>query len=169
MATNERYKLHLKEIPQGEFEEVYRLDDDFFRERSGFELLGGEVFIKLHGVRTCDVYEVFFTLDGEVDTLCTRCENRLRYPLKGEFHMVIKLGAENSSDEDEEIIVSRDNPTLSIDDLLYSFVVLSMPLRRVHPAGECDQEVEKYLNQQEETIPHNPFEALLHSTNFDTE
>lgn len=169
MANKALYKLYLKEIPQGKFEEVFRLDNDFFSERGGFELYGGNITIHLQGVRTREVYEVSFRLSGEVDTVCTRCENALRYPIEGEFHAVIKLGAEDGGDGDEEIVVSRDNPTLSLDDLFYSFVVLSIPLRRVHQDGECDKDIEAYLSQQSETVHPNSFEILLQDSRFEGE
>lgn len=161
MAEEGQYRLYLKEIPQGEFKEEYRLDNSFFADREQFELFGGEVVVSLEGSRTGDVYDVTFRLQGIVETLCTRCEDHLHYPIKGEFCAVIKLADEDGGDDDEEIIISREHPTLFLDQLLYSFVVLSLPLRRVHPEGKCNKEIDAYLKQQEKHPSSNPFGILL--------
>lgn len=167
MAKEGRFRLHLKDIPQGNFEESFSLEDAFFADRGQFDLFGGEVNVFVSGTRTGDVYETEFLIKGEVLTLCTRCEGKLHYPIETRFPMVIKLGNENGGDGDQEIIVARTSPTLALDDLLYSFVVLSLPLRRVHPEGQCESDIETFFVTQDKESGENPFASLLSDPRFE--
>lgn len=162
MASEGLYRLYLRDLPEGVFEVSYLLDDEFIARGKAFELYGGEVEVVLNGTRAGEVFHVSFSLKGEVDTPCTRCEEPLRYPLSESFQMVIKLGEVYADDGDQELIVPRTSPTLELDDLLYNFLVLSLPLRRVHPDGECTAEVENYLAERKpQEIEENPFAKLL--------
>lgn len=162
MASQAKFRLALKGLPQGKFEQEYALDNSFFVARNSFDLLGGSIVVKLEGMRTRDTYDLTFKLRGDVLTLCTRCETELCYPITTSYHIVVTLGDTDGGDGDEQIIVARENPNLVLDDLLYSFVVLSIPLRHVHPKGKCSPEVEKYLSQEASTeVAINPFGVLL--------
>jgi uncharacterized metal-binding protein YceD (DUF177 family) len=43
--------------------------------------------------------------------------------------------------------VSRHETVIDISGWIYEFVMLSVPLQRVHPEGQCNPEAMKLLNQ----------------------
>lgn len=164
------YKLPLKGIAQGSFQYDYILDDTFFANREGFDISGGEIKITLTGERINDVFNIEAHVRGFTNTLCSRCEGPLLYPLDTNYHAVIKLGSEASDDCDEEIVVSRDNPTLDLEELFYSYVVLSIPMHRTHPVGECLPDVEHYFDSQEvNKSTTSVFAQLLENVDLSTD
>ena len=53
--------------------------------------------------------------------------------------------ADEDNDEGEIMYVNRNNPEINLKDLVYQFVVLSMPIRRVHEPGMCNEAVMKSM------------------------
>ena len=100
------------------------LDDDFFK-MIGSDILRGNV----NAEYVCDkiVDDSFhFVIHsvGNVFTLCDRCldEVELRIDIKNDI--VVRLGDEDI-DEGDLIYVDRNNPVLSMDNLIYQFILVN--------------------------------------------
>ncbi len=55
-----------------------------------------------------------------------------------EFDLLIKLAGEDAEDIDEEsdvVFIPRSETVIDISNWLYEFVMLSIPLQRIHPDG----------------------------------
>jgi uncharacterized metal-binding protein YceD (DUF177 family) len=74
-----------------------------------------------------------------------------------EFDLIIKLNEAEATEEEEEedadvVFIPRSETVLDLSKWLYEFLILSIPLQRVHPAksnGEsgCNEDVLKLLGQ----------------------
>jgi uncharacterized metal-binding protein YceD (DUF177 family) len=60
--------------------------------------------------------------------------------------LVVKFGTEYM-DEGDYVIVPEDEGTIDMAPLVYEFVALSMPIKRVHEPGMCDPAMMEILNQ----------------------
>jgi uncharacterized metal-binding protein YceD (DUF177 family) len=88
-----------------------------------------------------------FTISGTVRTTCDRCNEEFDMPLEGEYRLIVKVGGHETGDEDDDIItVAANEHELDLSQYLYEYITLSLPIRRVHPDGTCDEEVIKKLN-----------------------
>ena len=65
-------------------------------------------------------------IHGTVTVICDRCLEDLVLPVSTSF------------EEDETLDLNQD---------IYDFVCLSLPMRRVHPDGECNEETLRYLSK----------------------
>ena len=70
-------------------------------------------------------------IDGTVVVECDRCLESLTLPVQTSFD-------EDGYDVAEDLDLSQD---------IYDFVCTSLPLQRVHPEGECNQETVKFLSK----------------------
>lgn len=148
-VQKDRFFLTLNTVPEGEFSEQFILDGGFLAQENPFDILGGEVTIFVEGLRTGDDFQLAFIVEGEVKTICDRCNTPFLLEVSNEFPLSVRLvNAESSQDNDEEFLVSRNEPILALDELLFEFVVLSMPMRKVHPEGECVAEAEEFFLSQ---------------------
>lgn len=78
-----------------------------------------------------DAVRVSCRIEGSVTTTCDRCLETLVIPVDTGFE-----------DEDFE---AADLLDLSQD--IYDYVCISLPMVRVHPDGECNEETLKYLSK----------------------
>lgn len=148
-VQKDRFFLALNTIPEGEFSEQFVLDSEFLAQENPFELLGGELTVFVEGVRTEDKFQMTFIVEGMVDTICDRCNTPFSLEVGNEFPLSVELiNAEGQQDGDEEILISRNEPILNLDDLLFEFAVLSLPMRKAHEEGGCLEEVEDFYRSQ---------------------
>ena len=71
------------------------------------------------------------TVAGSVTVACDRCLGDLTIPVELSF-------GESYAPESDELDLRQD---------VYDYVCVSLPIQRVHPDGECDQETTKYLSK----------------------
>ena len=71
------------------------------------------------------------TISGTVTVACDRCLEDLVLPVETSFE-------ESYTPESDELDLRQD---------VYDYVCISLPLQRVHPEGECNQETTKYLSK----------------------
>lgn len=97
-----------------------------------------------------------FRAEGVVITECDRCTSDMEMEIQGEFTWIYKFGTEESEDENL-IVLHPDEYQIDVKDPIYELITVSLPTRKIHPLGECDEEmwgmVQKHLvniNDEEE-------------------
>ncbi|MCQ2156465.1 MAG: DUF177 domain-containing protein [Bacteroidales bacterium] len=107
----------------------WRADGQFFKTFGDSGILDADISIDLdvnfHGV-TADVE---CAMKGTVTVECDRCLEDLVLPVETGF--------------EDSVVADEDGLDFSQD--IYDYVLLSLPLRKVHPEGECNEETVKYI------------------------
>lgn len=109
----------------------WRAELEFFESFGNTDIVGAgldiAVELRHHGLTVdvnCDIV-------GSVTVPCDRCLGDLEMPVRTSFE-------ETYSPEGGELDLSQD---------IYDYVCTCLPLQRVHPEGECDQETTKFLSK----------------------
>ncbi len=137
----EEYNLQLKTLPIGEYEYVYHLDDAYFEAIEATDVKIGDLDARVKVDKSAHNIEINFDICGEIGTICDRCLGDLTLEVKLENRLIVKFGKEYSEESDEMIIISEDEGTLNIAWFMYEFIVLSLPISRVHEEGECNEDM----------------------------
>jgi uncharacterized protein len=87
-----------------------------------------------------------FSCKGEVSTYCDRCNDPLNVPIEGSFQLVFKLSTEQSDDE-ALIILPPEAYELNLMPYIYELITVSLPIRMLHPEGECNEEMVEALSR----------------------
>jgi len=124
----------------------WHLDDDFFAAVQGPEIQHGDVDAALQVRRTSGAYELTFRFQGQLSLICDRCLESMLQPVEGEQTLKAKLGGEYD-DDGELVTVPYEDGTLNVAWNLYEFIALEIPLRHVHPDGECEAVMADSLGQ----------------------
>lgn len=143
-------------LKNGKHEYEFEIGETFFEEYdySGIEDANVRVKLVLDKKDTMLIGE--FHIQGEVVTACDRCTDSLKVPVDAEYIQYFKFGTEDSGD-DSLTVMHPDEYQIDVKDLIYEFIVISLPSRTLHPKGECNEEMmqamEKHivnLNSDEE-------------------
>ena len=166
----ETLKIDLKGLNEGVNHLEFDLDDTYFKAIEAPEVSQGKVRVFLDITRTGND---FFTLDfhetGVVMVPCDICLDLMEQPIETTQRLEVKLGTENSEEEDL-VMVAEDEGILDITWYLYEFIALAIPIRHVHAPGKCNpamiRTLEEYSatrsGQEEDDTPMDPrWEALL--------
>lgn len=134
----------------------YDIDDKFFKEddvERDFKDLDAQVTLDFD--KKNNFFLCHFDIDGSITVPCDRCGEDFKLRLWDEFDLVIKLsGTEVEHDEDDDadvVFIPRNETVLNVRDWIYEFLMLSIPLQKVHPdkadgSYGCSEEVLKLLN-----------------------
>lgn len=158
MKHNREYEIAWQGLKPGPHTFMYDIDDRFMQEREvdpGYKNWSGQVTL------TFDKHENFFMLkfdiDGRVTVPCDRCGDDFELRLWDEFNLIIKLtdDAEAGEDEDDVVFIPRSETVIDISSWMYEFILLSIPLQRIHPdkadgTPGCNQEALDLLGQLSE-------------------
>ncbi len=141
MAKFSLYKIPLKTLSQGTHTFEYVLDRKFFDAIDGEEVRKGNVSVTVNVKRTSSSFEFEFDIKGMVKVPCTRCLDDMKQEVDTRNRLIVKFGKEYSEESDEIVIIPEDEGEINIAWFLYEFIALSIPIKHVHPAGECNRVV----------------------------
>ncbi|MBF6598868.1 MAG: DUF177 domain-containing protein [Fermentimonas sp.] len=141
MAKFSLYKIPLKTLSPGVHTYEYELDRKFFEAIDGDEIRKGDVNVILNVRRTSSSFELNFDIEGVIKVSCTRCLDDMNLDVDTESRLIVKFGSEYSEESDEIVIIPEDEGEINIAWFLYEFIALTIPIKHVHPAGECNRVV----------------------------
>ena len=104
---------------------------EFFETFGNVEILDADLEVTAEVASHGLTADASCEIAGSVTVACDRCLEDLVIPVETSFE-------EQYTPEDDELDLSQD---------VYDFVCTSLPLQRVHPEGECNQETTKYLSK----------------------
>lgn len=126
----------------------FTLDDSFFKNIGG-DISSGNVFSECVCDKIIDdSFHFTFHSVGNVFTPCDRCLDDVELRIDINNDIVVKLGDEDVDDGDV-VFVDRNNPVLCLDNLVYQFVVVSLPIKRIHEPGMCNDVMMKEMEHHQ--------------------
>lgn len=93
---------------------------------------------------------------GTIEAICDICNEPFDLPIEGEEDVVVKFVEEVPEDEELGVIyLNLNEQVINVATILYERLMLSIPMRTVHPLDEegnytCDPETLQYLNAETE-------------------
>jgi uncharacterized metal-binding protein YceD (DUF177 family) len=112
----------------------------------------GQFTVSLTLQRSGTVTTMNFDITGMVETNCDRCTAPINLPLEGNYEIIVKFG-DATQTTDEVIFVDPESNGLNVGQLIYDFILLSIPFSRRIPGCEtlssppCDMTVLNYLSE----------------------
>ena len=146
MCSLEQFKIDLQALSEEEKPLEYVLDDAFFQQLESTEVQGGALHVSGSIRKAVGFYELLLHTEGTVRIPCDRCLDDMDQPIEAESRFVVKLGAENS-EEDDVIIVDETEGMLDTSWLIYESIVLAIPIQHVHATGKCNAAMTQVLEE----------------------
>ena len=140
MGRFDKYNVDLKGMKAASLELSFDLDNAFFASIEGEEFQKGNVKAVVTVVKGRDVFELSFVLSGKVVVPCDRCLDDLEIEVETENTLRVKLG-DDYADDGDFVIIPEQEGDLNVAWYLYEFIVLALPMKRVHAPGKCNHEM----------------------------
>ena len=131
LLTLQPFVVQLTSLAPGTNHLEWHAGAEFFEGFGNVDILDADLEVTAHVLSRGLTVEVSCTLTGSVTVACDRCLEDLVIPVDTAFE-------ETYTPEGGELDLSQD---------VYDYVCTSLPLQRVHPEGECNQETTKYLSK----------------------
>ena len=152
MEKGNEYQIPVNGLALGNHSYHFDVKDDFFEGMDYSEIHQGTVSIDLDIEKTELMMTLNFALQGKVRVACDRCADEFDIPIENNEVYYVKFGSEVAEESDDVIVVPADQHDFDISSLIYEYIILSIPIHRVHPEGECNPEVLQMLSHEEEPV-----------------
>ena len=140
MGRFDKYNIDLKGLKSAILELEFALDNAFFADIDGEEFQKGTVKAFVTVKKNRELFDFSFALKGTVVVPCDRCLDDLEIEVDTENTLRVKLG-DDYADDGDIVIVPEQDGDLNIAWYLYEFIVLALPMKRVHAPGKCNHEM----------------------------
>ncbi len=95
---------------------------------------------------------VDFDIKGTVSSICDKCMGPMEIPVESSDRMYFNFGIEYSEQSEEIIVLPYEEHQINVAQWLYEFIIVSLPLRHVHPDDEngnstCDTQMLEKLDE----------------------
>lgn len=124
----------------------FDIEDSFFEDIEYSIIHHGKVHVKLELEKKETMLIGNFIIEGTVNTSCDRCNDPIDVEIDGEYQLIFKLGGENTNDE-VLIVLDQDAYEIDVKMNIYELITISLPIKIVHEAGECNPEMLALLDQ----------------------
>jgi uncharacterized metal-binding protein YceD (DUF177 family) len=152
MGKFTEFKLPLKTLQHGEHEFNYVLGKQFFVNMESADIRDAALTANLLVNYRGDVYDLTFTIKGEVTLLCDRCLDEMQLPIDVSYHIMVKYG-EVYRDDSDELLEIPFNEDLNVAYMIYDTVSLAVPIKHVHPQGKCNRQMSAVLKKHRAHAP----------------
>ena len=149
MEKKNEFLIPVSGLALGSHSFEYEIDNDFFAGMDYSEVQQGKVSVKLDIDRQETMLTLHFDLQGSVRVPCDRCADEFDQPIESQQDFFLKLGTENAEESDDVAVVSPDLNEYDVRPLVYEYIILAIPMHRVHPEGQCNPAVIEMLNHEE--------------------
>ncbi len=147
MGKFDTYNIQLKTLPIGESIVEYHLDNGFFALLEDVDIQKGDVNVKVNISRGAKQSELDFELEGKVVVQCDRCLEDMDQPIKTTGHLIVRFGKEFKDDGDDIVVVPEEQGIINVSWFLYEFIELAIPIKHVHPFGQCNAGMSNKLKE----------------------
>ncbi len=77
--------------------------------------------------------DALFTITGNAALVCDRSLEPFDFPVDVQAKMVFKYGEEPGEVNEELTIIAYDQASLDVGQLMYEYILLALPMKRLHP------------------------------------
>ncbi len=138
MKGLENYIIPLTGQKLGKHEFNYTIDQNFIDAFENGEITGSEVAVNVTLIRSNQTFEFGFYLEGSIEVPCDRCLEPVELEVENEARLLVKFGDRYEEINDELITIREEDSDFDLAPVIYEYLMLSIPIRKVHYEGECD-------------------------------
>jgi uncharacterized protein len=146
------YTIPLSGLKEGHHTIDFEIDKKFFEEFEESEVKEGSLIANVEIDKRSTHLDMIIRISGSVKISCDRCLEPFLQPIQSENRLLVKFGKSIEDIDPDIISVPADEHELNLQQHVYEFIMLAIPIKRVHPADKkgkstCDPVMLKKLEE----------------------
>lgn len=133
MMQHKEFIIPFTGLKQGKHEFKYNIRNTFFESFEYDEFNGADIVIDVTLNKMSTMMELEMKAQGTVNVDCDLTNEPYDQKVKADLELVIKFGDEYNNENDEILIIPHAEYQINIAQYIYEMLVLSVPLKKVHP------------------------------------
>ena len=168
--------IPLNGLKQGRTRFSWKAGAEFFRNFDNKDIKDAEILVDVEVEKSSTYLGIDAEVSGNLTVACDRCGADVSLPVRSRISQSIKFGTEpvsgeeivvSEEDERETVYLPEDGGELDMSQTVYDFACLALPMKKVHPDGECDPVALRFLSgedfvpeERNEDKAESPFAVL---------
>jgi uncharacterized metal-binding protein YceD (DUF177 family) len=111
----------------------YQISKSFFEIFDYHEFNNSDIKVNVVLEKKTTLMELSFKHNGFVNVPCDMTNEEFDLPIKGKMKLIVRFGEVFNNDNEELLILPHGEYQIDIAQYIYEMIVLSVPLRRIHP------------------------------------
>lgn len=146
------YSIPLGGLKEGRHTIDFEIDKEFFELFEESEVKEGSLVANIVMDKRSSHLDLAISISGSVRICCDRCLEMFFHPVVCENRLLVKFGKTVEDIDPDILYLPVGENLLDLQQHLYEFILLALPIRRVHPNNEdgestCDPEMLKKLDE----------------------
>jgi uncharacterized protein len=146
------YAIPLAGLKEGRHSFEFEINDTFFEHFEESEVREGRLVANVELDKRSTLAELEIRIGGNVIVCCDRCLEMFLQPVNCRDRLIVKFGKSIGEEDPDILSLPADAPELDLKQHFYEFIMLALPIRRIHPDDSrgnstCDPEMLKKLSE----------------------
>ena len=138
--------INLRSLGQGTFPYEFDLDALFFKSFENEDIINAAINVDVEVEKSHNRIGVSCDIYGEIVVECDRCMDDLIIPIDFSRDFTVKFTELRGEDEENDegiILMDSSEANLDLNQVIYDYICLNLPLIKVHNEGDCNPEMIK--------------------------
>lgn len=164
--------IPLKGLSQGKHCYEFDADGEFFASFGNTQIKDAQCVIAVEVERNGSFMGVRCEVKGSIVAECDRCLEDVVLPVDIDRSLSVKCSkVQEESDDDDVMIVDETSADIDLNQFVYDYVCLDIPIQVLHPEGECNPDMVRRIGigsgeeSNSENTPFSGLKDLLNSKN----
>lgn len=141
----------MKSLAPGSYSFEYHLGKKFFNDMESDDIRDADVDVALSVDHRADMYVMRFNVTGNITIPCDRCLDDMVLPVDTVYNITVRYGDTYDDSDDNVLIIPFSDQNLNVAYIIYDTVALSIPIKHVHPKGQCNKAMSDILRRHSAT------------------
>ncbi len=133
MNKTKEYLIPFIGLKTGKHHFEYQISNTFFEVFDYHEFNNSNIKVNVVLEKKSSLIELVFKHKGTVNVACDMTNEEFDLPIKGNMKLIVRFGDAFNNDNEELLILPHGEFQIDISQYIYEMIVLSVPLRRIHP------------------------------------
>lgn len=151
----QEYDIKFVGLAEGEHHYEYTLTEEFFKKLDYSEIDATRLVAKVTLNKKLNGLELSANIDGYTRLRCDITDTPFEYPLRLQNELLVKFGDEFDNSDDEIWVIPDGEHKLNIAQFLYEMIVVSIPMKKIHPKVQSGEMGAEALERLKNYSPEN--------------
>ena len=133
MNKTKEYLIPFVGLKLGKHHFEYQVSNAFFEIFDYHEFQNSDIKVNVVLEKKSTMLELGFKHKGTVNVPCDMTDEEFDLPIKGNMKLIVRFGDVFNNDNEELLILPHGEFQMDIAQYIYEMIVLSVPLKRIHP------------------------------------
>lgn len=139
------FEIEIIKFKEGRHEIDFQLENSFFQNFEDNELVKeGQLTARVIMDKGPNLIDMSFQISGSVKLICDRSLEEFDQKLSFTEKIIYKYGLEEQEINEDVLMITRDTPVVNVAQLIYEFILLALPLKKIHPDHRNELDDEDY-------------------------